>query len=316
MHRQIAIITLGLAAVAGLNAGQIQLGQIVAGLNDGLTTTYVGSPTGTVLKNYDAYVFLGNNNGTSPTPFTGYSNTVGTASTPGSTMVDSSNNVTFDMISQSGNNGNAWALVGPTPSITIPAGVFGVTSVWTMMNDMWGVNNALNTVVTFTFDNLANGSDAGSLNTVSVNLQNGLQIRDAIDCTAPSGTCTTNNFANSLSSLSTLSTTVTGSGPASVQVATHNLFSTSYNTGGTGAYANTSGNLVLDDQGFLFGNAYANQYLVSVTITDPNAAFGVSRTALSAITVNATPEPATIALFGSALGLLGLARRRRNSSKA
>jgi hypothetical protein len=319
MFQKIAIIAVaGLVAAASLSAGQIQLGG-----STGLTSTYItsnGGSTGTsTLSNYDSTLFSGStNSGTPPTPFTGYSNTPGTASTAGSTLVQGT--VTFDMISQTGNDGNFWDLVGQTPQIKIPAGVFGVQTVWTMLNNAYGPNTANDTDVTFTFDNAANGSNAASLNTVTVDLVNGTEIRDAVDCTS-GDVCTSLNFATSLASGATsVSTTVTGSGPASINVVSRNVYSSIYNGGSSSPYGGTSGNLVLDDVGFAFGNAFANQYLVSVLVSDNSGVAGTSTTGVSAVTLVTTgltpaPEPSSVVLFIAGSGLIGLVRLQRKRAK-
>jgi hypothetical protein len=309
MFRKIAIIAVtGLAAVASVSAGQIQLGQTISGVNDGLTTTYMtsgGSTGSSTLKNYDLNLFSnGTNSGTPPTPFIGYSNTAGVASTPGSTLVDSSG-VTFDMISQTGSNGNFWDLLSTSPTITIPAGVFDVKTVWMMMNNLYGVGGSNDTDVKFTFDNAANGSDAGSLNTVTVDLVNGTEIRDAVDCTNVTSSCTLLTYGTGLAPMTTVATTVTGSGPSSLNIAARNIVTTAYNTGSAAPYANTSGNLVLDEQGFGFGSAFASQYLVSIQVTDDSGALNVSRTAVSAVTlITATPEPSSVLLLLTGFGML------------
>jgi hypothetical protein len=88
---------------------------------------------------------------------------------------------------------------------------------------------------------------------------------------------------------------------------------TSSATSSAGAYSNSTGTVSLDDQEFQFGNAFLDKYLVSVSVTDPNAANLSSRTALSAMTVDfySAPEPSTIALLAVGGGLIGLKRFRR-----
>jgi hypothetical protein len=98
-------------------------------------------------------------------------------------------------------------------------------------------------------------------------------------------------------------------------VLTNNLYSFGY-TAATGVYSGTSGNVVLDDQGFIFSGSLLNtavsSYLVSVKIQDANTGSSTG-IGLSAITVDAVPEPGTILTLLSGLGAVGLAglRRRR-----
>src|ERR1700722_15270147 len=104
MFRYIAILIVGAGAIANVDAGQIQIGQVITGVNDGLTTTYVtsgcagggsciaGSAGSFSERAYDANLFSAATPApVSPSPFSGYSNTAGTPATPGSTMFDSTN---------------------------------------------------------------------------------------------------------------------------------------------------------------------------------------------------------------------------------
>jgi hypothetical protein len=233
-------------------------------------------------------------------------------------MFDATNDITFAMISQSGSDGNAWGNGGSAGSIVVPIGVFGVEDVWTMLNDLGGtsLNNGTggnnDTTLTFTFDSAANGSVAATSTVVTVKLRDGVEIAESIvcasGCSSPetgygTGLAPSTSFSNSNTSVnggSSFNTPVT--------VVTDQLFSAAY-TGG-GPYANTSGNLVLDDQGFEFGSAFSNLYLVSVGVSNIQTTAG-DQTFLSAITVVNAPEPSTVLLFLSGLGALGFARFRR-----
>jgi len=242
------------------------------------------------------------------------------------------------MISQNTNNSNAWVDLS-TNAIIIPIGIFGVQNAWTMLNDLYGQNASSDTVVTFTFSGVsATDTTQADDTTVTFDLVNGTQIRSAVDCsTTVNGetatqisNCNNLDFATNLSSTSSLSASVkVGSNTASnaaYTVLTNNLFSSVY-TNATGTpYVNTTGNLVLDDQGFEFGSQFLNQYLVSVAVSDQGElacssapCSTASRTALSAISVQtadqlgggSAPEPSTIFLLVSGFGALGFARFRR-----
>jgi hypothetical protein len=278
------------------------------------------------LKNYDKNLFEG---GTpSPTPFAGYSSVNSVAPVAGSTMYDSANDVTFSMISQTGTYNNVWTATS-SGTLTIPMGVFGVQNVWTMLNNYYGEPGASNTSVTFTFDNNADGSDAASLTTLTVDLKNGTEIRSSLACTA---NCGATNYATTLASGAT-----TVSGPdihcaganciASVSVLANNLFSALELTPNPATqFGGQTVTASLDDQGFFFGNAFANQYLVSVGVTE-NAYSTVgataSSTALSAITLDTidrgnnqvvTPEPSSVLLAIGGLAVFGFIGRRRRIS--
>lgn len=336
MARTLAIFTLVTLGVASSYAGQIQIGQTISGVNYGLTTTYITSPntsgctgcansvtTGYALKNYDKNLFQG---GTpAPNPFAGYSSVTNTAPVAGSTLHDSTNDITFAMISQTGTYNNVWTS-GASGTLTIPMGVFGVQNVWTMLNDYYGANNAKNTSVTFKFDNNADGSDAASLTTLTVDLKNGTEIRSALDCTL---NCGATSYSKTLASGSTV---VTGSdihctGPnciAAVTVLANNLFSALNLTPNPATlFGGQTVTAVLDDQGFFFGNAFANKYLVSVGITEnAYSATGAnaSASALSAITLQTvsaenqvtTPEPSSVLLAIGGLAAFAFIGHRRS----
>jgi hypothetical protein len=335
MSRHIGLIIIGLAAIASLNAGQVQIGQVIGGVNDGLTTNWVtnngatNSNKGTEgFVNYDKILFwAGTQGAVSPTPFNGYSNTVGTASTVDNStngvLTDPTSSVVFDMISQSGNYGNFWAAQGATPSITIPIGVFGVTDAWTMLNNEFGVAGVNTTDVTFTFNTQADGS--GTFSTVTVDLVDGKEIRSSVQCIT---NCSSNGGlpATYVTGLVASNTGVaTGGNPllSSMTINTNEFtgFPLSYDGGSAAPFTGTTGKLNLDDQDFQFGSAFSNYYLLSMTVTDTSGAVNVSRTALSAVTVvtgasadsspSSAPEPSTVLMLLGGLGVLGIARLRR-----
>jgi hypothetical protein len=91
-------------------------------------------------------------------------------------------------------------------------------------------------------------------------------------------------------------------------------------------YANTSGNVVLDDQGFIFnslnltgtgftGLTNLDTYLVSVQVKEVGSGDTGAFLGLSAITVDSpVPEPSTVALVLVGLGAVGFGALRRKKA--
>ncbi len=196
---------------------------------------------------------------------------------------------------------------GATATLTIPIGVYGVTDVWTMLQDEFGVNGVSNTTVIFNFGSSSN--QTSGLTQVSYSLTNGNQIRSSTVCTgtntggAAPASCT--GFAGTTSSSNTTQ-----------------VYSQAYaGDGRTGPYLNTQGNIYLDAQVFNLATSYsaATPWLVSIQIQNIGGVYNgtgstfTSRTALSAITVDTAPEPSSVALFGAGLGALAWFRRRRQA---
>jgi hypothetical protein len=327
-----SILVLASVGVAG--AGQIQLG----GAN-GLTSSYIaggcsgtppcgagslGSLSAATEGSYDGVLFSGaNNGGTAPSP-------------PSGTVTDPTSFVTFSLINDGVGN-NVWSLpdiVGSTANtMTIPVGVFGVTDVWTMINDELGSGglNAVNSpyrdlTVVFNFGTTSNATTTESVLVKTLNsgtsptaAANG-QVRNAVNCTGPPPCGGISPPASGpVAPSASMATYVNGVLSSNIGVQTNNLYSTGY-TDASGAYSTSSGGTVsLDDQGFLLGDislgalgagdTNLNTYLVSVQIREvgvtgaPGEAVG-----LSAITVLTTPEPSTVLLFLAGLGAIGLAR--------
>jgi len=333
MFRKIAFIAAtSLVAVASLSAGSVQIGGV-----NGITSVYDGGTSANGCAAPNGPNWLGcpttnqpNLNGASPNPaernyetnlFSGVSSATNPGYPTATTM--SGGGFTFAMLNDSAAAGsNYWALIGVS-GITIPMGVFGVTDVGTMLNDNWGCTagqasgpcvgaSSTDTQVKFTFDAASNGSDAASLEQVTFNLVNGNEIRDAVICNV--GGCSTMGYATSLVATNSLAPSAQ-SGPVSVgnlTIKTGNLYQSAYDfTGAAGNYSNSSGSVVLDYQDFVFGSLFVNDYLVKVNIFNPNAATGVSRTGLSAISVDVVPEPSTWLLIAGGIGLIGFKRFRR-----
>jgi hypothetical protein len=320
MFRLISISSfLGIAAVSCLSAGQIQIGALVGNVNNGITANYITSGcaatngpsfancvTGSVGTNnfyrerdYAGTLFTNNTKTSGAAIPIGYGLGCNTVS-PGSGCLTDTNGVTFALLND-GLNGsspnNYWTATGDAAgasgTLTIPIGVFNVNEAWTMINDQWGTTGVTNTVVTFYFGTSSNTTDAGSM---SFSLVNGVQVRDATQCGASNAS---GNNCTTYASTASQATAIYGP----VNYSSSGISSTVYN--------NTSGTLALDDQAFNFGSAYAGDYLSEVTITDENGGTQIGRTGISAITVNQAPEPGTLLMIVGSLGLLGIARFRK-----
>jgi PEP-CTERM motif len=352
MFRATLVSVLGLVGSVAVYAGAIEIGG-PAGLTNnyitqgagavcaaGVGNCVAGNTGGFVEKNYDNVLFSAATNGTAPVPFSGYTQTGGESAG----LTDTSNGVanaakgiTFAMISDGGapiNNAskNFWEASSANSTITVPIGVFDVTDVATMLQNVWGTVGGNDTNITFNFgssSNATSGLTSVTFALQNVNNQTGAnaagEIRASVACiTTTTVACT---MTTNPSNVPLLTTTLTGSDGHTYGFASDTVFGAAstfdgvytYNAGAVGMYASTAGVLKMDDQDFNFGSAFANDWLVSVGVTQ-NAVFGtnVSATALSAITVNsaaatATPEPSTILLVLAGLGSIGAIRRFRRA---
>jgi hypothetical protein len=234
--------------------------------------------------------------------------------------------VTFSDIN--GGGGNFWDLPtgSATSTLTVPIGLYGVTDVWTMINDIESAESSgtRDINVTFNFGTTANGiggtnvSDTVKLyNANAANLPSTVayptgQVRDALVC---------NVGCNQTSQVA-----LAGEVYGGVTVVADNVWSQAYQlscslptTVGQNNDCNPpSGQAYLDDQGFFFnslglggGLTNLNTYLVSVQVKEIGQSGGGA--ALSAITVDQAPEPSTVLLFVAGLGVVGLGRLRKRA---
>jgi hypothetical protein len=308
------ITVLGAAVISLASAGQIEIGagQNGSGVSSqGLTIAYVdsmtqGSTPWVGEKAYAGTLFsaatLSNSslNGVSETTGvgTGGLTTLPTSQNGFQQFKDLNNGITFAMMadSTSGNTANNdlvsanSTMTGPS-TINVPINVSGATQANIMLNDYWGV--AGSTAQTDTVEFFFSGG-----NTSSFTLTNGNQIDADMQClTGSTTTCST--FAQTTSSPNT-----------------DNAWTGTYSLGNVvNVYANTTGNASLADLSFNLA-AFSGDILQYVAITDNNNGNNSSKLALSAITVSgadavATPEPSTIMLFLTGLGILGFFGYRR-----
>lgn len=246
----------------------------------------------------------------------------------------------FDLLGDgtSTTTSNAWVSLstGNTATteaqITIPIGIFGVTSISTMLNTYGGI--------TTTGQFCANGAAVGTNNCTAANgafstisfefnatdptgqtgtniyetfaLINGVTQRNILDGAQTGGTftnnlCTTSNNILSTTSVTascSYSTTDSNGNAATIQVG--NLWN--------GAVNSTQNTMVLDYQIFPVLTPYLGSYLVSAQITDFGTGTTTSREVLSGLSVTTTPEPSTILMVFAGFAGLGISRLRRKSS--
>jgi hypothetical protein len=235
------------------------------------------------------------------------------------TMVDNNadggSGVTFSDIND-GAGKNFWDL--PTGSaasvLTIPIGIYGVTDVWTMINDIEAVNNR-DVTVSFNFGTSATVSTFTDNVLITNAVTNGTgshtgQVRNALVC---------NTGCDETSQLGLTGGSFTGGVTVVAENVWHQALPGCGDISTTlGAVTCPSGTAYLDDQGFFFngltvgtGLTNLNTYLVSVQVKEITTAGGGA--GLSAITVDAVPEPSTVLLFVAGLGALGLGRLRKRA---
>jgi hypothetical protein len=353
MFRTLTISLLSVAAVATLNAGQIQLG----GTN-GLITSVSGTTINGYLNNgcagtgaYTPVAFSGcvpvsaTTNTAVPATIANASTNAAwvnrvfgnallgtpTLTTPVTSPITSipapatqitANGVTFDTSAIAGSSAEGIADFGFNSTgsqvaglytLTVPVGIYDVDQVWTMLQDFWGTAAANTTSVEFEFGSKSDGSGTNVFDTVT--LTQGGQIRSSVQCGGgPSGCPLAANGDPFLTTLDTTSHTGQGT-QGDVTLSAANVYLAPYTGMGSGTFAGTtSGNVVLDDQSFKFGNAYANDYLVSITIENQMTP-SQSKDFLSAVTVDqVTPEPSSILLFLAGFGAIGATKLRRRNS--
>jgi hypothetical protein len=306
---RIAIVSgIALFTVVAANAGQIQIG----GAN-GLTASTVtgaGCSTGGPCTEQGYVPVMFQSAPVSP-PVAPAAGTLVDA------LGDGGSGVTFSKLNDTG---NFWDLPTSTVSaslLTVPIGVFGVTDVWTMINDI-EATKANDVSVIFNFGTSATVT-SDSL-TVKLGNADGVsatgQVRNALVCNS--------GCAESSQVGLTSGNVING-----VTVDADNVWSQSFACPPPALGPPTSlnaavapcGTAYLDDQGFFFngvsvgaGLTNLNTYLVSVQVKEIATAGGGA--GLSAITIDAgapTPEPSTVLLFVAGLGVVGLGRLRKRT---
>jgi hypothetical protein len=304
------ISVLGMAAISLASAGQIEIG---AGNSTGITTTgltaaYINSITQPGNGGEHAYAgtlfasvqnITGSTlNGVAKTSAVG---TGGTSTTPTSQngfqqFTDPNNGVTFGLLADSAHTtSNFWSSSSGTGSSTIdvPVNVSGAYDASILLNDYWGVSGSTSQTDTVEFFFSGGATD-------TFTLTNGNQIQGSVQCSsAQTGGITTpvcTTYAQSTTSPNT-----------------DTAWGASY-SGDTSTLTNffgTSGTLTLSDLSFDI-SAFSGDVLQTIAISDSNNGNGSSWLALSAVTVT-TPEPSTVLLLLTGLGILGYFGHRRKA---
>lgn len=206
--------------------------------------------------------------------------------------------------------------------MTIPVGIFGVSSVSTMLETVSGLttggtvctgNNGFSATssaattctgtnsyayVTLTFNTASDGSGTASYETFA--LMNGITQRNILDG-ATSGTS---------GSLAQGNNYTVYDGSAQYSVTNGNVYNATINGG-----AQNGDTLVLDYQTFPVFAENQGDYLMSIAITDTGAATS-NHELLSAATVSlaTVPEPSTLLMLVAGLGLVGIFTLRRRTN--
>lgn len=331
---------IAVAAVVMVGALAASANEISLGGPTGLTAAYVtgggcmsascvsGSSTRFLQYAYNNALFGSAVNGA--TPVTGPSTSGGTQLT----VTDPTNgDVTFNMISQAPNSGQNSAMANfwgdnsaALSDLVVPVGVLAVDDAWTMLNDYEGTTASSNITVSFYFG-AASNTPLASDTELTFTLNPNQEVRSAVDCAGSVSGCPSTQ-PNSLIAADTMTAVCSGvcagvGTSYTVTTGTTQAFggatSAPYTSLGAGQPdTGSSGSIVLDDQEFQFGSAFASEYLVAMEFQDRGTS--LSHAALSAITVDSTvtadsttttPEPSAILLmFGGLTGVAFLVRRK------
>jgi hypothetical protein len=336
MHKKYILLPLlGLVAIVGVQAGQIQIG----GTN-GLTAAYIGSTVGGVTgstgswgqRSYTNALFnsVTLSNATSDGATAVPMNDTAPGSAGGANVIkDDNSGITYNLMNDgtgasgnTGNGNNIWASTVGAGTLVVPVDISDVDYAGIMLNDYWGFAGA-DPTVTFTFAN------AGKVSVLVGDAANGTgPITSSTDCQNGTGSITCPGLTSghgAISATTPITTPVETSnaivGGGSMNIFTSTIWSANYATNSLSANGpyhsatgDSSGQVMLDDLKFDL-SAYSTDTLLSISFAPNTVATGsnISRLALSAITVDqvATPEPSTIVLLGLGFGLLGFRRLRR-----
>jgi len=340
------------AAVGNASAGSIQTqidltkanlsgSNAATGLNGSTTTNWVERNYSSIMFDSATYTAPMSMVAVPVSPYMGYVAVPPTGGTTSGTLSTnySGSSIQFNMLNDAcglvnacnGARGsdNYWTApvnsnptMGMTSALTIPIGIFDVTDLWTVLQNEYGLSGVNDTSVQFNWGSTATTADGPS---VTVNLSNASnsgmsgQIRSAVLC--GDSNVVTSCALDAIGQISPYSVaTGTGTGVGQIGIFTSNLLNAPYNNmlGGSSNYTgSSSGTVALDDQGFFFNGLNEDKFLVNIKIMENVGQQNVSSTALTAVTVDSTPEPASIWLgvtgLVMAVGASRVRRRRRGA---
>ena len=204
------------------------------------------------------------------------------------------------------------------------SGLFGVDQIWTMINDIYAAPTPGTAGITLTL----NGYDSTGLNAITetINLFAGADYRSIGNSNLPqdltscdvanigSATLGTNctGHTSSTAAASGTDTTIVTSNKTGVSVTVYNSV---YVTGDTLTSSLSGANqdkYWLDVQDINLGTAFVNGWLNDVVITSHDGSTGIAEKAIvSALTVDAVPEPGSILLMVAGLGSLAFFQVKR-----
>jgi len=195
-------------------------------------------------------------------------------------------------------------------SPTMGSGVFGVNTLWTMINSV--APSAGTVVITLNGTTGANGG--GSAISDTITLTSGFEYRDTVYAV---GNNTTDNATPSCGSAAACAAQTNSSVGALHVSNTYGDQVAVFN--GVNGYTNTGTGKWLDGQQLVLGatNPFLTGYLNAVTIDDVALATSPQSLLISGLAYTAptsTPEPATMGILGIGLALIGSLRIRKKKS--